>query len=245
MEPIHSEKFHISHTMADCQGRLKPSQLLALIQQVAGSHFELLNQGKLSLEELGLFWAVIRTRVQISRLPCPGESITVQTWPMPTTRVAYPRAVEAVDEQGQILFRCVSLWVLMDVSTRAMVLPGKSGVGVAGISRGTEIAPPASLVPKPLEGRQQRQVRYTELDVNGHMNNTRYLDWVDDLLPGVFHRDHPAAEFTVCYLSEAVEGEMVELHYALDDGNSLRVDAHRSGGTEKPERVFSAQMIFA
>jgi medium-chain acyl-[acyl-carrier-protein] hydrolase len=149
-----------------------------------------------------------------------------------------------MDEQGQVIFRCVSLWVLMDVSTRAMVLPAKSGVGVAGLARGSEIAPPPSLMPKPMEARQERIVRYTELDVNGHMNNTRYLDWVDDLLGGAFHRNHPAKEFTVCYLSEAVEGQTLELHHALTEDNTLRVDAHRIGSEGKPERVFSAQMIF-
>ena len=244
MEPIYTEKFTIPHTAVDRYNRLKPSWLLALCQEVAGSHFAILNADRESLEEKGLFWAVIRTRVEITRLPGPGERITLRTWPMPTTRVAYPRAAEALDENGDVLFRSLSLWVLMDVNTRAMVLPGKSGVGVEGRVQGDEITPPASLVPKPLEERQHRRVRYTELDVNGHMNNTRYLDWVEDLLPSLFHRDHPAKEFTVCYLSEAVEEEEVELCFGLTEENVLRVDAQSGTPAGKAQRVFSAQVIY-
>ena len=245
MEPIYTEKFTITHTAVDPFHRLKLSQLLALCQEVAGSHFAILNSGRESLEEKGLFWAVIRTRVEILRLPGPGETITVRTWPMPTTRVAYPRAAEALDEEGNVLFRTLSLWVLMDIHSRVMVLPGKSGVTVEGRVQGDEIAPPASLAPKDLENRMQRQVRYTELDVNGHMNNTRYLDWAEDLLPSRFHREHPAKEFTICYLTEAREEDTLELRHALAEDGSLRIDAHRESGAGKPERVFSVQLVYA
>ena len=36
-----------------------------------------------------------------------------------------------------------------------------------------------------------REVRFTDLDRNGHMNNCRYLQWVSDLLPSAFHARKP------------------------------------------------------
>ena len=245
MEPVFREEFLIPHAAVDRYDRLKTSWLLALAQEVAGDHFALLNADRESLAEKNLFWAVIRHRVQVERLPGPGQVIILETWPMPTTRVAYPRAIVACDREGNVLFRAVSLWVLMDRDTRAMVLPGKSGVEVTGLVRGTEIAAPGSLVPKPLENQSRRTVVYTELDTNGHVNNTRYLDWIDDLLPSSFHRDHDVREFTVCYNSEAVEGEELALRWQLLENDSLRVDAQReSAASGKPERVFSAQVVF-
>ena len=92
-----------------------------------------------------------------------------------------------------------------------MILPGKSGVTVDGITTGDEIAAPASLPPVTGECSAKRQVRYTDLDVNGHMNNTQYLNWVDDLLPSDYHRNHTPKELTVCYLNEALEGQHLEL----------------------------------
>ena len=71
------------------------------------------------------------------------------------------------------------------------------------------------------------------------MNNTRYLDWVDDLLDSDFHREHPAREFTVCYLNEAREGDTIGLNFELADGPVLTVDANRDG-----ERIFSAQILY-
>lgn len=246
MEPIFRKDFEISAIHLDCHGRVKPSVLLYFAQEVAGAHCIELGLDWQTLAKRNLFWAVIRNRVQVTRLPVAGETITVETWPMPTTRSAYPRSTVGYDEKGNEVFRSVSLWVLMDTQTRAMILPGKSGVEVNGILRGTELAPPHSIVPKERENSITRRVGYTELDRNGHMNNTRYLDWVDDLLPAAFHKEQPVREFTVCYLSEAIEGQELTLNWTLSQDSVLQVDAHRirTDVPEKQDRVFSAQLAF-
>jgi acyl-ACP thioesterase len=239
MEPIYSQKFTLSHIHVDMFGRATPAALLYLVQEAAGQHCALLQVDYDTLSHQHLFWAVTRNRVQITRLPRLGETVTVETWPMPTTRVAYPRSVVVYDENHQELFRSISLWVLMDSRTRGMLLPGKSGITVNGTLLGTELDAPRAIATRPMANTAQRTVGYTFLDRNGHMNNTRYLDWVCDLLPSEFHRDHPVREFTVCYMNEAREGEQIDLSFELTDGPVLTVDAQRDGN-----RIFSAQLEF-
>ena len=246
MEPIFEKTFHIPATAVDPFDRLKPSQILDFLQDVAGDHSALLGTDRRSLTDRKLFWAVLRHRVQIARLPRAGEDITVRTWPMPTTRTAYPRATAAFDASGELLFRSVSLWVLMDLQERVMVLPGKSGVEVAGISKGDELAIPGSMALKPLANTEDRVVRFTDLDWNGHMNNCRYLDWVADTLPGSFHENHSIKEFSISYLAEAREGDAMALHWELLDDGLLAVDGCREavGLSAGHGRVFSARVLF-
>ena len=246
MEPIYEREFAVNAGDTDRHGRLKPSRILSFLQEVAGDHSALLGTDRDSLMTRNLFWAVIRHRVQITRLPRSGETITVQTWPMPTTRTAYPRSSVAYDAEGRECFRGISLWVLMDAESRAMVLPGKSGVTVDGILTGSELATPGSMALQ-RSGRQTvRRVRYSDLDVNGHMNNCRYMDWVSDLLPGAFHGEHSISEFTINYLSEARENEELTLCFQLTDGPCLGVDALREGDgvSVSHARVFSARVLF-
>ncbi len=243
MEPIYQQNFTLSHIHVDRFGRAKPSTLLYMVQEAAGEHCSLLAVDGATLSHKHLFWAVTRSRIQITRLPRLGETVTIKTWPMPTTRVAYPRSVVAYDQEGNVLFRSISLWVLMDDRTRGMVLPGKSGIIVDGTLTGTELSVPHAVATRPMEKTAMCHVGYTLLDQNGHMNNTRYMDWLDDLLPSGFHEQYPVQEFTLCYLNEAREGEDICLHYELSDGPTLTVDAQRetpAGG----ERIFSAQVIF-
>jgi len=134
----------------------------------------------------------------------------------------------------------------MDTATRSMVLPGKSGVLVNGTLRGNELAFPGSLAIKGLRDTVSRTVRFADLDRNGHMNNTRYLEWMGDLLPAAFHKDHTPREFTVCYHSEALEGEQLDIHYELKEEGLLQVDAWRENDavSGNHHRVFVAQVQY-
>lgn len=239
MEPIFRKEFEINDLYVDCFGRLKPSAILFLAQEAAGHHCLELGLSWEQLAQKGLFWAVVRHRVQITRLPRRGETVMAETWPMPTTRTAYPRALVIRDREGNELLRLISLWVLMDLNTRAMILPGKSGVEVLGTLRGTELTAPRAIATRTMERSVGRTVLFSDVDRNGHMNNTKYLDWVQDLLPSAFHEGHSLREMTVCYMTESREGQTLDLGWTLTEDGTMQVDGTRNG-----ERIFAALLQF-
>ena len=207
-------------------GKFKLSALLYYVQEVSGGHCAMLNCDWDSLAAKGMFWAVLRHRVVIHRLPEKEETITVETWPLPMTRVAYPRAVR-------------------DRQSRAMILPAKSGVEVPGTVRQLEIDPPASLAPQEHGQHCVWQVMEDDLDQNGHVNNTVYLDRAEQLT-GAFGSGNTPAEFTVCYLSEVRLGQKITLGWSGTEGDTLTFDGTRPRAEdgEKTERVFAAKLIF-
>ena len=219
----------------DGQGGLKMSALLSFAQEAAGAHASTLGAGWDELQKKGLFWAVIRTKAEILAQPT-GREIVLKTWPMPTSRTAYPRCVMGYDPDGTLLFKLVSLWVLMDVKTRAMVLPSKSGVAVLGEILGGEPEQPRGLPVGDQEQMVCKTVEQCHLDQNGHMNNTRYMDWVMELLPGV-----QVQQLELCYFNEGILGDQMELGYTLTD-DTLHVSIHRVGteSTDKKDRIFAA-----
>lgn len=244
MEPIFEMQYPITEVLTDGYGRLHPAALLYLVQETAGKHCTQLGVEDTKLG--GLFWAVLRYRVEVDRLPRLGETVTLRTWPMPTTRVAFPRAAEALDEQGNRLFRLVSLWVLMDEKTRQMVLPAKSGVDVPGVILGNELEIPAGIRAVSTEKMTARIVTEREIDKNLHMNNTMYLDWAMELLPRNFEKEHQLKAFTACYFNEAKLDNELAFCWTLREDNSLYLDSYRINGDEVDtgDRVFSAQMEF-
>ena len=245
MDQFFEKSITIAKSEVNKQNRLTLSALLYHAQEVAGAHSQMLSCDRDSLTDKNLFWAVLRHRVVIHRLPSAGEIITVRTWPMPTTRTAYPRAVRAVDGNGNILFELVSLWVLMDRTSRAMVLPGKSGVEVQGIAFGDEPASPGSIVPGNHLNTAQWLVSQQELDVNGHVNNTKYLDPVERLADAL-NNTHSPKEMTICYLAEAHAGDTLTLQYTLSEEGIFTLDGTRPRAEtpEKPERIFAVKLCF-
>jgi len=187
-----------------------------------------------------------RSHLRIYRAPRLNEKLIVETWPMPATRSAFPRAAVVKSETGEVLYRCTTLWALVNKTTRRLVLPEASGVTFPGCILGDELPVPNSFAAAPLGEISLRKVCFSELDLNGHMNNTKYLDWVNDLLPSGYHKEHPFRDVNICYLSEALEGQTLTLSLNhLEDG-SLQVDGLRTetNDLDKKNRVFSVKVSF-
>lgn len=241
MEQVFYAQQQVETIYVDRFDRLKPSTILYLTQEMASGHCRQLGCDWDTMAQQGLFWAVVRHRIHIDRLPAAGETMHLETWPLPTTRTCYPRALAAFDGTGAPLFQVHTLWVLMDLDSRAMVLPGKSGVRVPGLLRGTELPAPVSLVPGPMEQWVQRQVHFSDLDRNGHMNNCRYLDWIADLFPSTSHATRLPKELSLCYLNEAREGEQLRLHWAGTPDGTVHVEI-----TDELQgnRIFGAALGF-
>lgn len=244
MDLIYTTHFPVTTVHVDCFGRCKLSSLLRFTQDAAEEHCRHLGADWDSMAKKRYFWAVIRQRIQIFRYPKAGQTVTVKTWPMPTTRVAYPRAAEGFDEEGNSLFKVISLWVIVDMDSRAMVLPGKSGVEVAGTVLGTELKSPGGLPASTFTHSHLRTVSYSDLDVNGHMNNARYLDWVCDLLPSGFHKDHPIHAATICYMTEALEGQQLQLNWTGEDVVRVDGSVSQTDVAVGHTRIFSAEVEF-
>ena len=83
MNMPHMEQYTVSPLHADCFGRCKPSSLLRFAQDAAEAHCLQLGADWDTMAKKNYFWAVIRQRVEITRLPLTGETVTVKTWPMP------------------------------------------------------------------------------------------------------------------------------------------------------------------
>lgn len=233
--------FDLPRERYDDVGLLKPSAALYVCQEAAGAHCRQHDLDWDNLQKKGLFWAVIRVRGEFYRMPCFGETIKAITWPMPTTRSAFPRTTEGYDVAGNCLFRVTNLWVLMDTEKRTMVLPAKSGVDLEGLILGRELPLPGSIHPEEFKNRETRVVSAEDIDRNGHMNNTRYMDWLAELMDGGL----PIKGFTACYLNEALPGQKLTLSWEKNQENmALEILRQRESGQERTERIFAVRADF-
>ena len=244
MDIFYEKEYALTDIQSDAFGRAKPAALLSFAQDIAGEHAAILADSWEQMQEKHLFWAVSRHRMEIFNPPKTGETILLRTWPMVTTRVAYPRAVEGYRKDGTLLFRVVSLWVLMDTENRSLVLPGRGGLTIDGHNTGTEGPLPGSLLPGDYKNSGVRTVAYSDLDRNQHMNNTRYLEWLGDLLPLSFHQTHYLKSCTICYLQELRYNESLELAWQLQEDGLFSLDGYLENSTAR-KRIFAAQVQYA
>lgn len=177
---VYSRTFTLHNRDVNMYRLLRTSRLFECLQELSIDHTEALGAGHTATLDRGLLWVVVQQNLLIHRLPAYNETITAETWPGKTMHILFPRYYRLLDSQGEILMKGSSLWCLMDQNTRKAVFPDAYDIHIEEVLTGYE-APlpphPASFTP---DQEETFTVPFSFCDLNGHMNNTRYFDLVDD-----------------------------------------------------------------
>lgn len=207
----YTQEFRIASYQADVTARIKPSAILEIMQEMAGAHAELLDVGRSRLLPMNLAWVLTRVEVRMERYPLSGEIITVETFPMSNRRVFFPRYFIFRGAQGQQIGCAGSMWVVLDITTRKMA----NAAAIAPLlPDNSDLTPPMGM-PATVEevtGNESELLRlpvYTDLDMNGHVNNTRYLDWCCNALGIEAMRENALMQFAVNFNQEILPGQEV------------------------------------
>ena len=219
----------------DCHDRIHPSSVLSLFQDVAGIHANELGIGYAALMEKKTIWVLTKVCYELLEMPRRYETVRVRTWPLPPGRVNFRREYCIERPDGTVLVQGSSEWVVVH-SEKRRVLPA------------TELYPsddyctdtffPGRLAKVPLfteEGTGTAVVPgFTQLDINGHVNNTCYAGYVmDALAPG---EGEWVRGLQIDYHRELLAGQAVGLHLQRRENTVLA-----KGVSEAGECMFSCR----
>lgn len=190
------------------------------MEKITEMHLSSFGIDYISLREEGKAWVISWTAIHINKLPAKGDTVILRMWPGKNKAVMYNRNYGFYTEQGEPLACASSLFVMMDLKTRSVAMPSPKVKQIPVISVPGEAKPPKMRETMPAELTKQvtRVVQPTEIDKNGHMNNTCYLDWADDIrkIEGV--NDKIPSYVWVQYIQELREGQKATLSYeAMED----------------------------
>ena len=198
----------------DVNGQWRPSALLTAMQEMSGTHCALLGCGRDDLLKRGVVWVLARSEVQMTRYPNLGETVTAQTFHKPVRLRFFPRYYIFKDSAGDVIGKAGTLWLLMDIHTRQTIPAGDIA---ALLPDNSELAAPMALPATvgQLQGEETVSLYdpvYTDLDVNGHVNNTRYADWLCNALGTETMKQDAPASLILNYNAEVRPGQRGELH---------------------------------
>jgi len=221
---IYQEEMVLRTCHCDFQGKWRPSAILESMQEAAGMHSEMLGCGRKALLEKGAVWVLSRSEVQMEEYPGVGDTVILKTFPMPNRRWFFPRYYGFYNEEGKVWGRAATLWVLLDPVSRKMVPPGEVA---ALIPDNSDLTPPMGMpaTVENVEGEAEifpRMPEYTDLDVNQHVNNTRYADWACNALGVNVMKEYCLESLAVNYHAEVLPGQEVKLH-SFRQGEKYRV----------------------
>ena len=196
----------------------KPSAILTAMQETAGMHSHILGCGRETLVQKGGRLGADALRSADGEGGAHGFAPVHRDVPHAAAPRFFPRYFVFRDDAGAQVGAAGTLWVLFDLEKRCMVAPGD----VAGaIPDNSDLTPPpgrARAVPRLTGGTLEsaRTPVYSELDVNGHVNNARYADWLCDALGLEVMREYRVKTMRLSYAAEIRPGQAMELRLTRD-----------------------------
>jgi medium-chain acyl-[acyl-carrier-protein] hydrolase len=210
------------------------SAFFNLIQAAASDHAEELGLGLNSIQQLGIFWVLSWVRVEVEAYPGYRMPVTAATWPHSRHRIFSLRDFIFSGPGGQIFARARSAWLLVDAEHKRVAHLERLPRPVPYVEdRQAMEALPQKMAP--LDGGEtvlRRTIGYSDLDLNQHANNARYVQLLMDSYPLEFHRQHDAAALTISFSAESRAGDVLE----------IRRQGDRVAGMKGEETVFRADV---
>lgn len=200
--------------MTGLTGQIRPGDLAREMEKITEEHLGILGLSRDRLKAEGKIWVIAWTQIRISHLPQPGERVILRIWPGRMKAMMQVRKYAFYTADGEPLARAASIFVMMDAVTRSFAAPSEilKYLPVVEIPCEPGLPPMRMEFPAELNGCLLRTVAAEEIDLNGHLNNTHYLDWADPLLG-----DRIPASVWVQYAKELTEGQEVTLRYGLQE----------------------------
>ena len=168
------------------------------------------------LKKIGLMWVIIRYDIRLKRAFCPGEKLRIVTWAGPFRHRMSQRNYLVYGADGICILHGAGNWAIADRARRCMVDAAAFGLDFPTEINGNELPRPAPPEKLPLFCSAGYTVGETDLDMNQHMNNTRYFDIAEAMISG---RDPELSLQSVqaAFQNEAVLGEELSVRLGNRD----------------------------
>lgn len=198
----------------DFDGLWKPAAIFQHLTEAASQHAEKLGFGFNDMLARNLYWVHSRMKIKFFDFPRLGDTVTLRTWPKTIhQKLFFIRDFEVLRDDGERLAAATSAWLVINAATRRMV-PAQV------LDFDLPVSPDRAALNESLEklglnqkGTEKLRVTagYSAVDMQGHVNNSRYVEWVSDCFDIDSYHDRRLDWMQINYYHEIRPGETVSL----------------------------------
>jgi acyl-ACP thioesterase len=198
---------------SDQRARAKLTSLCNYFQNSAWEHYNAINMQRGPFLTVRQIWLMTRMEIEFSRFPQWDEDIEAVTWSRGIDRMLAFRDFNMTGEKGDEIARGSTTWVVIDIETGKIQrldemskkwpsLPDNKAIGKS--------ADKIETLQKPEYG-PAFKAKYSDLDVNMHVNNVKYIEWALDSYPLEIIDTREIKKIQVNFEGETKLGDEVEV----------------------------------
>lgn len=195
----------------DAGGRLSIPSIFNLLQDAASNHALRLGVSVHQLLEKNYTWVLSRMMLKMDAFPGWQDPVRVRTWPSGIQTVFALRDFEIRDSADHIIGSAVSAWIVIDADKRRPVRPTSFAEQINSVEGMRAFDHSLNKLPRidAPDVENRFFVRYHDLDINQHVNNVSYIEWLLESIPGFGRKGLTLKELELNYLGEAFKGDRI------------------------------------
>lgn len=203
---VNTYEYSVVPENIDLNGRITVPSLCRHIINAIGQNVRAEGYGVDVMNRENMSWVLCRSAFEIDKRPELYTSLYVSVWPGPGNGLTFNRNITLRGEDGSELGRGTTEWCIIDMQSRRPVAPDTDRFII-----GEEIPckSPRRIRDFEPETTNERKVGYSECDFNGHLNNTRYVEMLYDMLPEDILLDPSPIRLDINYRKEIKRGQNV------------------------------------
>ena len=233
-----AEPFHV-----DFNGRLTMGVLGNHLLNCAGFHANDRGFGIATLNEDNYTWVLSRLAIELDEMPYQYENFSVQTWVENVYRLFTDRNFAILDKDGKKIGYARSVWAMINLNTRKpadlLTLHGGSIVDYV-CDEPCPIEKPSRIKVTSDQPIATLTAKYSDIDINGHVNSIRYIEHILDLFPIELYKTKRIRRFEMAYVAESYFGDVLSFFCDEVNANEFHVEVKKNGN----EVVCRSKVIF-
>lgn len=206
LEPnVWRETYQIRSYEVDCRNRLSVLSMFKFMQEAASNHARSLGVSVRQLLSENYTWLLSRLKIEIASYPGIDDSIQIATWPSGAQRLFALRDFELRDGSGQILAAAVSAWLVIDIQKRRPVRISPFLERLKPLEHHRALPDTLGKLPEHISHTYEKKfvARYGDVDINQHVNNVTFVEWVVEGMPPSLLTKSAPVELEINFLAEA------------------------------------------
>lgn len=234
-----AEPFHVDFTE-----RLTMGVLGNHLLNCAGFHAADRGFGIATLNENHYTWVLSRLAVEMDEMPRAYEKFSIQTWVENVYRLFTDRNFAILNAEGKPIGYARSVWAMISMQTRKpadlLALHGGKITDYICTDMECPIDKPGRIKLENPALLGSHQAKYSDIDLNGHVNSIKYIEHILDLFPMEQFREQSVRRFEVAYVAESYYGDTLSFYREQKGENEYDIEVKKNNG----EVVVRSKVIF-
>jgi len=208
------DEYSIAFAEVDTKNEVFLPHLWNLMQETAWHHADHLKVGYSDLAEQRYFWVLSRLSIQMEEYPRWGDQIRIKTWLTGIGRLFALRHFSIANSKGDILGTAKSAWLVLDLKSRKPQRIEPVFKHLLHLFDGLPSTEEPEKLPPSGQSKVEKSytVRYSDIDMHHHVNNTKYIEWILDSYPFEMNQTRQIHSLEINFLAESSSGDEISIH---------------------------------